>query len=60
MCMRKPGAAFTSSTAPPFSCNGFSDIRSHDINAANIETDDACNAFAHKHIIRMHNIGNIG
>ena len=60
ICIRKPGAAFTSSIAPPFSLTGVRRSCSHNINTANIQSDDFCDPFTHKNIGRMHFIGYIG
>ena len=35
-------------------------IHSHDIDTANVETDDTCNTLAHENICRMHFVGYIG
>ena len=41
-------------SAPPFSVYGSFKIGCHNINTANIQSDDSCNSFSHKNIYGMH------
>ena len=39
-CMRRPGAALTSTMTPPCSSSGSADVRGHHVDAGDVQSDD--------------------
>ena len=40
-CISRPGPALTSTTAPPCSCSGLRDVFGHQVDAGDVQPDDA-------------------
>jgi hypothetical protein len=57
-CMRKPGAAFTSTTAPPCSCRP-TYVRAYDVHSGHVHPQDLGGQFGQTSIARMNFIGKL-